>query len=261
MFKSFPYRLALGMVSLFILAPLLVIIPLAFTESEYLRVRGFTFSWLRTVLSDPEWVRAFLNSLAIAICSAAISVSIATAVNEYLRDKNKRLASVITSIAVIPSTMPAVVLAIALLRWYYAVNLENSILGLIFAHCILSLPLALLLLSHYSRGFFQDHPNIEAAAALMEVRKAKFFRQIILPNIRPAIFKAFLISAIISFNEGVIVQMVSGGQNMTLSKKLFDGLRFEVSPELAAVSLLLMLLCFIISIILYRVFKNVYASD
>lgn len=261
MFKSIEFKILLNVAIAFILAPLIAIIPIAFSNSQYLKIDGFTFIWIKRVLTDPLWNKAIRNSFLIAACSAFLSVILAVLTIQSLSRKTKKFKEITFIVAVFPLGMPVIIFALALLKWFYALNIFDNLLGLTLAHCVLSFPIALLMINNFTSRFFKTHPNIEGAANLMGLKGMQFFRLITLPNIFPSIIKSLFLSFAVSFNEGVIVQLLSGERTLTISKKLFDGLRFEINPEIAAVSLMLMLLCTIGFIIIHYWFKTYYGTN
>lgn len=244
------------LVCLFILLPVIFVIRLAFTGSEYLRLDGYTLKWLNQLFLSRAWMEAVWKSILIGLITAVFSVILSVILNESIRIQKEARQRIMIATLVTPSAFPLIIVSIALLRLYYKIGMTDTVSGLVFAHLVLAVPVSFLLIYNYSRGFFKLHPNVENAALLCGAGYLQTFFFVVFPGIRYAVIQAFFVSFLISFNEGVLVQLLSGRHTLTIGKKLYDGLRFEISPVVAAFSLVLIVTTIAGSIFVRKIRKT-----
>ncbi len=253
-----PILKVLYLLSLCLIAtPIFAMFRLAFSNSQYLKPQGFTTFWITKVLTDKTWLLSIKQTTIIAILSSVIAIILALPVSQTLRTCSAKTRKVIYLFFFIPAITPVVILACALLKWYYIFNLVDTYVGAICSNCLLSLPIVLLIINNSSNNFFFWNPNIEFASKLMGVSRLMFFFKVILPNLTTGLLISFLLSFTISFNEAVVVQFISGIRLNLISKKLYEGLKFEINPEIAAASFLLIFLVLLCYLIL-RIFLKKY---
>src|SRR6185437_13727989 len=132
--------------------------------------------------------------------------------------------------------VPSVVVAIAVYSVYVSFHLVGSFLGILLAHTIGALPFTIVLMV---AGFQRIDPRLEEASYTMGAGVAWTFRKVTLPILRPSLFAAAIFAFITSWDEIIMVIFI-GGAGTTLPLRMFNYLRTEINPTIAAVSTLLL---------------------
>lgn len=232
-----------GAVFFFLMLPVLVVVPMSFSSSRYLQFPppGFSLRWYSNYLRDPEWTGATVRSLVIAGFVTLISTVVGTMASVGLVRGTFRGKQLIHSLIVSPMIVPVIIVAIALYFFYapfktWGMPLIGTVPGLVIAHCLLALPLVVINVSATLRGFDR---NLEMASQNLGAGPLVTFRRITFPLIRPGIVSGALFAFITSFDELVIAIFISGSTARTLPVKMWEGIRLEIDPTIAAVSSLL----------------------
>ena len=132
-----------------------------------------------------------------------------------------------------PMMVPVVLIAIGAFYAYVKLGLLYSITGLVMAHTILALPLVLIVTGSALKSYDM---NQELAARSLGAARWRAFLTVTLPQIRFAVVTSALLSFLTSFDEVVIAMFVSGGDNPTLTRNMFNALRDQIDPTIAAIS-------------------------
>ena len=193
--------------------------------------KGFTLKWYQSLLGESQWLIPMWNSAQIAIIAAIIGTSIAVTANYYLWKQRSAFGQIIVAIGVAPFLLPPIILALgASIFWAYS-GLYGHILATMISHGVFFAPLPMVIVA---RGFADLSNEVIEASRMMGASKRQIFTTIILPLIAPYITTGFALVAIISFNEYLISNMISGFIVETLPIKIFNNIRNGYSPMLAS---------------------------
>lgn len=226
----------------FLAAPTLIVVPMSFSSSRFMQFPppGFSLRWYENYFATYEWTRATVVSLQVAAATAFVATVLGTlaALGLRFRFRGKNLAN---TLLVSPMVVPVIIIAIALYFFYApfqraGVPLIGSRPGLILAHTALAIPFVIITVSATLRGL---DANIERAAQSLGAGPLRTFFRVTFPLIRPGVIAGALFAFITSFDEIVIAIFISGVTAQTLPVKMWEGVRLEVDPTLAAVSSLL----------------------
>lgn len=218
---------------LFIFAPIVVLIVFSFNDDRFpsLPFKGFSTTWYNAVFNDPDIVASFKSSIWVAACVAAIATLLgaaaAYAVNRYeFPGKNLYLA-----VAVLPPTIPLIVLGLSLLVFLNQISLSGSRLSIVLGQVVLcaSFSMAIVRLR-----LVEMDQSLEQAAWNLGSSEWRAIKEVILPQIAPALVASFLLTAAISFDEFMVAWFVSG-LDVTLPVKIFALLEGQVSPRINAI--------------------------
>lgn len=227
-------------VIVFLIAPVLFLIPVSFSKASFLGWPPdlWTTRWYRTYLLEPIWLSAITRSLivatltAVAACAFGIPAAFSIVRGRY-PGKNA-----IMSFITIPMILPHMIPAIALFAIYAKLGLVGSIVGLVIAHTVLAIPLVVITVSSVLRNYDQ---RLDQAAAMLGARPLRAFRTVTLPLIASGVTSGFLFSFLTSFEELTVALFVTGGLTATLPKQMWEDAINQVSPGLAAVSTVILL--------------------
>jgi putative spermidine/putrescine transport system permease protein len=225
-------------ISVFILLPLVVLIPVSFSSADVLIFPppGYSMRWFEKVLGSPGWIAAALTSLRIgaATCVATLVLAILTVLG-FGRDS--RFQDAAEAVVLSPMTVPAVVYALGAYLTFARIGLVDTESGIIIAHTVLIFPVVYLVAS---ATYSSIDPWLSRAAASLGANPWRIFLTIIFPLLRPALAIGALLAMLLSFDESVASIFLSNLRVTTLPRKLWDGIRFDSSPEPAAVSVVLL---------------------
>ena len=237
----------------FLQLPVIVVVLAAFSTTSYLTIppQGLTLAWFGKVLSDPTYLSAIRMSLILACGSTLISLVLGVAAAYALFRKILPGSEAVTSFLMAPLVMPAVVVGVALLQFYSMTGLRGSLIGLLLAHVVITVPYvvrsALASLSGLDLA-------VEEAARVLGASGFEAFRLVTLPLIAPGLVAGALFSFITSLdNVPVTIFLISASQT-TLPVLIFSSVEMGIDPSVAAVSTLLILATGIVLLLAERRF-------
>jgi putative spermidine/putrescine transport system permease protein len=234
------WRLALhvytALVFLFLMLPLLIVFPISFSSSSYLRFPppGLSLRWYQAYLNDPVWIDATLRSLKIASVTTVLATLLGTMLAFSIVRGRYWGREAVNQLAALPIIVPTIVYSIAVYGLFSQLKLIGLWQGIALAHTVYAIPFVTIIVAAGLRTF--DIAQEQAAMGLgANHLQAIWF--VTLPQIRPSLVSAAFLAFIASFDE-LVIAMFLGGSNMTLPKKMFDNILLEIDPTIAAVSVL-----------------------
>ncbi len=235
------HRLFCAMVLLFLISPILAIIPLSFNSVPFFSypMPGFSLRWYEDFLLTDRWRGALENSIFIAVSVTLLSTTLGTLAALGLSRANFPYRNAMMSILISPIVVPVVITAVGLYFFYADVGLLNSYSGLILAHTTLATPFVVITVTATLIGF--DH-SLTRAAASLGAEPVRVFFKVILPLILPGMISGSLFAFGTSFDEVVVVLFVAGPEQRTLPKVMFAGIREQISPTITAAATILILI-------------------
>ena len=227
-----------GLVMIFLLAPTVIVIPMSFSESQYLEFppRVWSLRWYEHYVNSPEWMQSTATSLKAAVLTALVATPLGVMAAYGLFVSNLRFAKLIFLLLVMPIMVPVILVAIGVFYIYVKLSLVNTIFGLVLAHSILAIPLVLVVVSSALKSYDM---NQEMVARSLGASRARAFLVITLPQIRFSVITSLLLSFLTSLDEVIIAMFVSGGPNATITRRMFNALRDQIDPTIASISTLL----------------------
>jgi ABC-type spermidine/putrescine transport system permease subunit II len=234
-------RIVLGLcavaVLVFLCLPVLIVVPMSFSNATSLRFppEGFSLRWYVQVFSDPRWVRAMQTSLVLALMSSTLALVLGgLAAYGLVRGRFfGRMA--IQSNFVAPMIIPSVITAVALYFALARTGLLGSFAGLLLGHTLLGVPYVVLIMSVAIRSF---DSRIEEVAFTLGASWFTMFRRVLIPNLLPSTAAAWIFAFVTSFDEVVITSFI-GGTHETVPKRMFNDLVLQVNPSITAIATLL----------------------
>jgi len=219
----------------FLILPILVIVPLSFSDDSYLRYppTGWGLRWYRAALAEPRWLQATWNSFAIAIPVAAISAVLGTlAALSVARTKAiwGKLAAVMV---MAPMMLPHIILAIGIYPVIVDLRLSGTLLAPIIGHTVIGIPFVFITVWAALRNY--DF-HLELTAMTLGARPFTTFRRVTLPMIAPSLISGGLLAFVASFDELLLALFLTGPRTETLPRLIWDQLAYSLTPTIAAVA-------------------------
>ncbi len=227
------------LVYLFLYVPILVVIVFSFNTSRMNIVfEGFTVEWYFKMFENRQLMDAFRNTLLVAFFSTVISVIMGTLCAVGLYKLESKIKNIISSSLYIPIVIPEIVFGIALLVFFSSVHLPTSMLTLIISHITFSLPFVVITVRSRIAGF---DPSILEAARDLGAGEFRTFMRVTLPMIMPGVISGGMLALTLSLDDVVISFFMAGTESTTLPLKILGMVRKGVSPDVNALSTLMIL--------------------
>jgi putative spermidine/putrescine transport system permease protein len=224
----------------FLLLPILVIIPLSFSDSSFLAypIPGWSLKWYRNLFESVEWTRAARNSFIVAPAATLLATALGTMAAVGLARTDFPGKGLLMSLLIAPMVVPIVVVGVSTYLFFAKIGLADTYLGLIVVHAALGAPFVLTTVLATLQGF--NHNLVRASLSLGAGPLQTFFR-ITLPVIAPGVISGALFAFATSFDEVVVTLFLAGPSQVTLPRQMFTGIRENISPTIAAVATLLII--------------------
>lgn len=218
----------IGIVFLFIYAPILVLMLYSFNESK-LRAgfTGFTLNWYVELFNDREVLMSLYYTFVIAVLTTIIATFIGTVASIGIYYMKKREKFVILNLNYVPVLNPDIVIAISLMVLYKVLNIDYGFLTLLAAHIVLTTPYVIL--SVYPK---MKQMNKFLPEAAMDLGATPFYalRKVILPEIKQGVFAGALLAFTLSLDDFVIAYFNSGNGVVNLSTQIYSMARKGINP-------------------------------
>jgi len=223
----------------FLVAPALIAIPVSLTTENYLSLPwdGLSLQYYREVFNSPEWMSSFLQSMVIGLTSAALATVVGTLAAVGLWRLSSRWGEVVRGILLLPLVIPPIIAAMAFYRLYVPLGLIDSYTGLILAHAVLAAPLVLITVGASLAGFDR---RLEQASRNLGANAAQTLWRVILPSIRPGVISGAVFAFIASWDEIVVTLFLSKFSVYTLPRRMWNGIRENTDPAVAAAAVILL---------------------
>jgi putative spermidine/putrescine transport system permease protein len=235
------FRSFCGLVFFFLVAPILVVIPLSFTSSGFLiyPMPGISLRWYDAVLFSPIWSQSLLNTGAVAIATTILATALGTLAALGVTTARLPFVGAMLAILISPFFVPLIVTAVGLFYFYASIGLTGTFLGLIMAHTTLALPFVFVTVTATLVGYDR---TLSRAGASLGATPLRVFLHITLPTILPGILSGALFAFATSLDEVVVTTFLTGPTIPTLPKQILKGTRENLSPAVAVVATFLIVL-------------------
>lgn len=224
-----------GIVMALLLAPTLIVIPMSFSDSQYLEFppREWSLRWYENYFDSAEWMQATATSLKAGFLTMLVATPIGTLAAYGLHTARVAFVRAAFALLITPMMIPVVLIAIGAFYAYVQMDILYTLTGLVMAHTVMALPLVLIVIGSALKSYDMDQ---EQAARSLGAPRWQAFLTVTLPQIRFAVVTSALLAFLTSFDEVVVAMFISGGDNATLTRNMFNSLRDQIDPTIAAIS-------------------------
>ena len=262
------FRVICGLILLFLILPIIVVIPLSFNKEPYfsftqgmlhLDPEAFSLRWYRDILvngmmnpdapfglawlkdswNNAQWIHSMRNSFFIGFFATIFATILGTLAALGLSNPRMPWRNLVMSFLISPMIVPIIITAAGMYFFYSDVKLAQTYTGIILAHTALGVPFVIITVTATLTGF--DHSLTRAAANLGANPRTVFFR-ITMPLILPGMISGALFAFVTSFDEVVAVLFLSGFGQRTIPRQMWSGLREQISPTILAVATILVII-------------------
>ncbi|MCJ8141233.1 ABC transporter permease [Falsirhodobacter halotolerans] len=218
---------------LFLMGPLIVVMPIAFTAGGFMiyPIEEWSLRWFRVLFGDPAWRLSIWNSLVVGLASSALATILGTLAGLGLRGRAGLPVALARTAFLLPMAVPAVVLGVGMQLVYARMGLSSTYTGLIVGHAVLSVPFVILSVTAALAGVDR---SVERAAASLGAAPPHVLWLVTLPMALPGIVTGFVFAFANSLDEVVLTIFLAGPNQRTLARQMFLQLRDNLTPAIAA---------------------------
>lgn len=221
----------------FLYAPLVIVVVYSFNDSRLnAEWVGFTFDWYRKLFGNEQMLQAAWNSLVIGLTASAVSTVLGTMAGYAMYRYKLRLLPVMV---LAPIAIPEILMGVSLLIFFVMLNLTLGMVSIVLAHIAFCVGFVAIVVRSRLAGM--DESLTEAARDL-GATPWQAFRLVTLPQIMPGVVAGALMAFTLSIDDFVITFFTAGVGSSTLPLQIYTMVKISVTPEVNAVSTLLMLL-------------------
>ena len=261
------YLIICVLIFIFLIAPILVVIPLSFNAQPYftftekmlkLDPTGFSLRWYDLLLTfgmqapegirneswwadawaNAQWINAARNSIIIGFFATILATALGTLAALGLSRPEMPFRRIIMAVLISPMIVPIIITATGMFFFYSSVGLANSYIGIILAHATLGIPFVIITVTATLVGF--DHSLTRSAASLGANPRVTFFK-ITMPLILPGVISGALFAFVTSFDEVIVVLLVAAHDQQTIPRQMWNGIREQISPAILSVATILII--------------------
>jgi spermidine/putrescine transport system permease protein len=225
-------------VYLFLYAPILILIIFSFNRSRYAIWEGFTMNWYKTLFGDDLVLRSLKNSLIVGITATLVSTIIGTLAALGMQRFHFRAKQSVEGIFYLPVVVPEIVMAASLVIFFGFIRFTLGMTTVILAHIAFCVSYVIIVVRARLEGFDR---TLEEAAMDLGANELQTFFKVTLPLIAPGILSGALLAFTLSIDDYIITSFVSGVGSTTLPLQIYSMVKTRVTPEINAVSTLLLI--------------------
>jgi putative spermidine/putrescine transport system permease protein len=226
---------AAAAVMAFLVLPTLIVVPMSFSASQYLEFppRQWSLRWYENYFNSAAWMQATLTSVKAGALTALVATPLGTLAAYGLFVSRLRGAGVVMAVMMTPIVVPVILVGIGVFYAYVRIKLVNTLTGLVLAHSMLAVPLVVMVVTSALKSYDMSQ---EMVARSLGASRPRAFLLVTLPQIRLAVMTSAVLAFLTSFDEVVVAMFISGGDNSTLTRNMFNALRDQIDPTIAAIS-------------------------
>ena len=240
----------------FLYVPLLIVVVYSFNDSRLnAEWVGFTLDWYRKLAADEEMLTAAGNSLMIGVVASLVSTVLGTMAGVAMHRHRLR---VLPILVVAPIAIPEILMGVSLLIFFVLVNFTLGLVSVALAHIAFCIGFVAIVVRARLAGMDE---SLTEAARDCGASPARAFRHVTLPLIMPGVIAGALMAFTLSIDDFVITFFTAGAGTVTLPLQIYSMIKIAVTPEVNAVSTLLMLLTLVLIVLAAKLAPDALRSD
>ncbi|WP_332711364.1 ABC transporter permease [Pelagibacterium mangrovi] len=245
------WRVLIALLYLFLLAPILIVFVVSFDTRQYLAFppESFSFGSYVRVLQNADFIAAFWRSLLIGAIVGLGAVILGTLLSLALTRHRFRGEGAVNFLVIAPFIVPNIVLAVGLVLVLSAFGVLDTYVGIVIAHIGITIPYTV---RTVSMSLMSVDRRVEEAARVHGASPLMVFWRVTLPLIRPGVIAGGVIAFLISFDETTISLFIVSVRASTLPTEIYRYLEISTDPQIAALSVILILISVAVVVALER---------
>ncbi len=249
----YTYRGICALIFIFLIGPIIVIMPLSFNSEPYFTypMAGFSLRWYDEIFGDSPlsilWQRSIVNSVIIAVFATILATTLGTLAALGMTRINFRGKGMLLAILISPIVVPIVITAVGMFYFYAQIGLVGTLAGITLAHTVLGVPFVVITVTATLVGFDQ---NMVRAGAILGAGPIRVFFMVTLPLILPGVLSGGLFAFATSWDELIIVLFLATTEEHTIPRRMWSGIRELISPTIASAATILIILSIILMVVM-----------
>jgi spermidine/putrescine transport system permease protein len=240
----------------FLYVPLVIVIVYSFNDSRLnAEWVGFTLGWYRRLLADDEMLGAAANSLLIAVTASVVSTVLGTMAGFAMYRYRLRL---LPLLVLTPIAIPEILMGVSLLIFFVLLNFTLGLVSVALAHIAFCIGFVAIVVRARLAGMDE---SLTEAARDCGATPWQAFRRVTLPLIMPGVIAGALMAFTLSIDDFVITFFTAGAGTVTLPLQIYSMIKIAVTPEVNAVSTLLMLLTLVLIVVATKVSPSLFRPE
>lgn len=234
-------RVFVGFVLLFLISPIIAIMPLSFNSETFFSypMPGYSLKWYEDFFFNDRWTGSLKMSFIVAVAATILATFLGTLAALGLSRANIPGRASIMAVLISPMIVPVIISAVGMFKFYAQIDLAGTLPGVILAHTALATPFVVITVTATLTSF--DKTLIRAGANLGAPPHTVFFR-VVMPLILPGMISGALFAFVTSFDEVVVVLFLASPEQRTLPLQMFSGIREMISPTITAAATVLIII-------------------
>ncbi len=236
-----------GAVLVFLVAPILTIVPLSFSSGSffYYPLPGFSLRWYEDFFTSAFWLSSLKNSVIIGVSATVLATALGTLAALGIWRARFPAQALVLAILISPMVVPVIIVAVGVYFAFAPIGLTDGYLGLILAHATLGVPFVVITVLATLSGF--DRTLVRAAESL-GASQITTFRRVTLPLILPGVASGAVFAFAASFDEVIVVLLMAAPGQRTLPRQMFAGINDNISLTIAAAATMLIAISLLLMI-------------
>jgi putative spermidine/putrescine transport system permease protein len=230
-----------ALVLVFLVAPIVIIVPLSFSSGSFFHypLPGFSLRWYQDFFASSFWLPSVWNSLIVGTSATLLATLLGTLAALGIWRTRFPGQGLLLAVLISPMVVPVIIVAVGVYFAFAPLGLTNGYAGLILAHTTLAAPFVVVTVLATLAGF--DRSLLRAAASL-GARPLTTFRRVTLPLILPGVLSGAVFAFAASFDEVVVALLIAGPGQRTLPRQMFAGINDNISLTITAAATMLIAL-------------------
>ncbi|GGD83049.1 ABC transporter permease [Caballeronia grimmiae] len=237
----------------FLMIPVVIVVPLSFSDARFLTFPppAYSLRWYHAFFDNPAWIDAAKTSFAASSCAALIATPLGIAAAYGIQYGSHPSLRYLRPLLMLPLMVPIIIVAVGVFFVFTQMGYVNTLGGLVIADTMLGLPYVLISVGADLRTFDRTQ---EMVARSLGMNRFRAFMAVTLPQIKASVISGAVFVFIQALDETVVALFISGGNNQTLTRRMFVTLRDEIDPTIAAISTMLtaLTLCLVMIVVVSR---------
>lgn len=225
-------------VLVYLILPILIVVPMSFSDSRFMSFPppGYSLRWYENFFDSQAWMSAAGTSITLAISTAVIATPLGVAAAYAIHNCDHWTVRYVKLILLLPLIVPIIIVAAGVFFIYALTGMLATMPGLILANVMLAMPYVI---TSVIAGLYGFDKTQEMVARSLGMNRFRAFMTVTLPQIKPSVITGAVFAFIQALDETMVALFISGGENQTITKRMFTALRDEIDPTIASISTLL----------------------
>ena len=234
-----------GAVLVFLVAPIVIIVPLSFSSGSffYYPLPGFSLRWYQDFFASPFWLPSVWNSLIVGSAATLLATILGTLAALGMWRARFPGQALLLALLISPMVVPVIIVAVGVYFAFAPLGLTDGYAGLVLAHTTLAVPFVVVTVLATLASF--DRTLLRASASL-GAPPWTTFRRVTLPLILPGVLSGAVFAFAASFDEVVVALLIAGPGQRTLPRQMFAGINDNISLTITAAATMLIAISFVL---------------